>query len=1516
MISNTDKNALIANAELIYTKYIVLDVIRSKAFCKITTENNKFYTLQDICLKLLSSENLKISITIAEKTFDLCKDKSTNNIVLRRATLGKIITKQFSDYTEDDFADLLPNQNLCFEHVENGKWVFGILLPDGSVLGGRDKLPLYRTHLVALYNIIERIRENKNVDKKALLAALPTGSGKTFLQALWLHILHISKLTAIFTMPPNLIAQFCKDMRRLLPDSVVDKIIVLENGSDKYLTKAIGEGHLSIVTSSDNFLDNCFHAEELHDGKRTIFLSFDEQHKTEEIERHKVRREMLAKQHVSLYLTATPSKMTYVACDENPVAMMSPEQKQKSGQGRLGLIKTIETKFDVDLNRKYMPLKRYKDFFLIEIASVATGFMFPPVSSASREAVAYLPYQISYQPGANKRYDVHMAIQSKMLFLIDDNESLVNFFNSLNLSSTWYSQPNMIYHNGALQRIDPAQMNRNFKPGFKDIESLNEMYKRDLFDSQTSGMNEFDKDNYRKIADQGLIRQVRANMFHYLVEYVLMDITGLTQIELNELRKIDLQKLKKIVETYYKNNFAQTNSYFFQKLYPRVGNCAAKDIAELLTSIAQYIKSIYGRQNLEEFCENWFLNNELYECIVKFNSYFLYIFNQYANKYQVVAVMANMQDADMPIVDSKPFNLLIHKSEIVSANKNKGEIKAKKRQRGSMEQIESLMGNAYDDYFSPQYFPEDITEEQIDALFDLGMIGIYVSNKKAVGANFLSLQTVVSINENALSKNANPSVKVQSYGRLRGLDSTMQPMFINVFGRKVKEHFDLNLLAKKGDYYPKYFKSQKAYNKKYIKVLGESLAKDIIKTYYESSDKSGIADYSLIKLETLKLIVKGSRELNINNNFDADLSKAHLAEAIIYATASLDKEIYEVKHPYSIGWGTRALFGTINGFFSAYNFLQNSKINLNLRKHAKNLTTSSAKNYYDRIYLKIINSNVTLPTIFAAQLTFAEFALWAGRIKETFLIKPENKSIRDISDIYTEYTQTEDKDKLIIKLANLLPDVLNNFDSIINEIFKSFSPILFHPEMLKNLELLIADLSKEDVFYMYKSILVDETNRNIKIIIDDICTTSQKYYSLLSSHKTLGSNYTKMLVDEQNKLKNYKESLVKIYKDNNNSTSDTEILEEIDKLVQLHKSECVNLPETSAQIENSRNKLVDLCGINNSASLDAKILKSIDTFLEIIDIIRKKDAKSLISSIKNIFFDLLPPLISILIKPLTSRVNPENLEVIKELLLILQTPPGPMQQANIMCAVPRLLQILQLTEVSNNYPIDEFKKTDAFFNLSTLFTIPNLIIFTKINWLCFYNNCDLNFGKLSTKDEIFIKYLSEPLTSDEYRRPYREIALKTLQITGTLSATKRLANIKLSANSDTVENLEKINENILKSVWWKLKVSIWRQSLMRLLKNIYYGFKFCLLYVWSGIKRITNYVIDLVYDHKQTNSDVSNELNDEQNIYPILDFTKKLNQVRPINYQDALDKSCPSDSLENILNEIEEKITSTTSMSR
>ncbi|MCX7090181.1 MAG: DEAD/DEAH box helicase family protein [Legionellales bacterium] len=1048
------KQRLIGNAERVYLGYLALDFSKTKAV--IYTTQTDAFSVMDLYQIMLRDRKPSMDITIAGKQYQA--KLSQNSWGEYELTLGQpVITspaqavpvQALGQYTDDQVANLFTKQPFKIEMSRDGKVDVSLRLEDGDrqfTIGGRGKYDLYRTHLISLSNIIKKLKTEDNLS--ALLVALATGTGKTFVQALWMEVLYLTEVTGIFGVPDELIPQFVADMHKLLPDELVDQIKTLRK-ADTYETKLAAHklNHLKdepgslIVADSFRLLDQ-HHKALLEAPSDTTFLSVDEQHLLMSNERRRKRLLELPNRLLSMFLTATPDKETFELSGERPVASMSNRQKEQAGQGRLPKFETIQVPFFGDLNRRHTTnwWQWMKNVITIHVPNM----LFPEVSSAAQFAIERLPFHFHYdvEPGQSDlgpRWNLHSAAARKTLVVVDDNETLVNFMHYLHENPTGsgyqhiagrapelgrISRPSTttappVYSRGAFEPNGVQEHMRNIgdgssvfgkaaRGGFRPeaLEALQQSEERlplwgaheliakeraAVWDAASAQLPDAQtKARMKDMVDGGLVAQMHSNMFHYLVEYVLSDLTGLDQITLNKMRKENLDGLLALVERKYSETSREkTATYYEEKLQTKIDAAGAEQISTLLAGLHQ----CFG-QGLSErkkaFVDNWFLDQTLMTEMTAGASEYGYDYNddssssyqrwsssatkpapktdyekfgsnfkRYANKYLVMGVMTGMADSETQVADSRPFTGLKKHTQAIFDEHGRFTQHAKQRQRHS---IQILIGRGNEDVFEPKYY-EGLTEEQADNYFRLGFIGTYVSNKKQKGFSDLNLHTVLNLAEQTVNPNNSPEITIQASGRNRGLDETVVPSYIHVLGNKQTTNFDPKLLNR-DDYYTDFFRAQGEYNEQCIDLLGINLAKRIRELYfkYKNTEDASI-DATSLHAEITEEIALYLRDINNRNSHNIGLSRKQLTRVVAKAMAVLEDDIKGLRNPYklspSLVFIVKSAISSAQAFFYAFNFVQTRKIQDQLKQHQASLS-SAPRSLNDRLYLKLTRQKPAL----------------------------------------------------------------------------------------------------------------------------------------------------------------------------------------------------------------------------------------------------------------------------------------------------------------------------------------------------------------------------------------------------------------------------------------------------------------------------------------------------------------------------------------------------------------------------
>ena len=964
-LSEAGKNKLLDSANKIYLAYTALDFFKTRTF--VTSGGNK--SIYDLCNQALADKKLDQTVLINGINYKLILTPGKDNtykVHFARPISSSVnsVVHKISAYEDQDALNLLANQEFTLEIPDDGGApAVSNRINQDYVIGGIGKVDLYRTHLVTLHNIIEKISSETDVSN--LLVALATGSGKTFVQALWMMVLSLSDNNGVFAVPDKLATQFAKDLKRLLPDSFVNKMLILRDKENNpqieealnALEHPTGKGKI-IIGSTERLLDQHYQDLLKADSEHT-FLAFDEQHLIMKAERRRVRLIELSKNKMSMFLTATPNQETYDLSGNKPVAIMSSGQKQEAGQGQFPHLYTHHARNITDRNK----LKHFRfwtgDFwqnmlngFLLRV----TNSIQEEQSSAAVSLVEDLPFFYHRKEGeTNVRWRMQVPAARKMLCIIDDNESLVNFCYALQHAPAYRRD---VYRNGnVIKRADVA----NF---FQIPDAEVDVIRKDMEDKRRDYLASFQNDEQaigNSLAHKTLAGQLKDNIFHNLIEYVLTDITGLDEIEHNRLRKLNMEEFNQLVISRFK---LRTADYYQQKLAKEIDAKGAEVIGELLGHLSGVFESMIAGnfsntkaendKNLADFIDNWSLYDGLINRIKRTHYEFGRKFENYARSHLTMGIMTGMKNAETPVEESRPFAGLNEHTYSLYDNDGTKVSNAKKRKNTS---LEILNDTSVETTFTPAYL--NISEDQTDAYFRLGFTGALISNKKTEGFSDRGLHTVVNISEEKLGATNSPDTQIQGIGRNRGLDDTIEPAYIHSLGRNQKTLFDLEHL-KSDDYYPDLFKAQQQYNKEFIAVLGAQVSKKIIAWIYANLDKDETINPDRLKRQVLKFIAQALRELNNKNSHQIKLSRAQLADVVAYAMTDIDKEIEHLKEPYKLSFLLGALGTTLNFISECYYTTKSIPAAAQIFYHSwfgKRTSDQSKETpkHADDVYIKILN---------------------------------------------------------------------------------------------------------------------------------------------------------------------------------------------------------------------------------------------------------------------------------------------------------------------------------------------------------------------------------------------------------------------------------------------------------------------------------------------------------------------------------------------------------------------------------
>lgn len=1051
-----EKQQLLRTANQVYQAYAGLDFFKTRTFDMTKIGEPQKKTLMQLCLEAEKAGTLDQQLEIAGKIYQLQLTQVNPNVYTiqikqplhvggRKVTVA---TKAMSEYQDEDVLDLLTKQQFQLEIADNGDVAVANFITGEHKIGGQGKIDLYRTHLVTLHNIIEKISAEEDIS--SLLIALATGSGKTYVQALWMYILFLTSKTGIFGIPDKLIPQFCKDINKLLPDKFGSHIAILRDQQEASEAEQrianLGDPEATpgiVIASSERLLDRHYQ-ELLQANPDKTFLSFDEQHLLMQVEVRRVRLIELSKKLLTMVLTATPNEETYQLSGYKPVAIMSSGQKQKAGQGQFPRLFKQETRSLSDKNA----LKDYRfwtgefwgnlfNSFTLRL----TNAIQKEETSAAVSSVFDLPLYLVKKPNESSlRWRLQVPMARKLLCIVDDNEELVNFCYALKENSR------KIYcHGNILDRSQYAFFDNNVD---KDII---EQDRKDKLEAYLAVLSPEEKEIGETLANRSLKDQLKLNIFHNFIEYVLSDITGYDEITHNRLRKENPKAFLQLVIDKFS---LKDEAYYHEKLNGIIDANGAYEIGSLLAKVSSFLGQAIEQMEkpaeqeaLQAFVDNWALSDKLF-AVMKRDYRFYHRFEDYANKHLIIGIMSGMKNAETPIKESIPFLGLTEEECPIFGTDGMLSPEAKKRKHSIHEMMDS---SSKESHFKPNYLK--VSEEFCDNYFRLGFVGAYISNKKTEGFSDVNLHTVLNIANRSIGTTNRPDNLIQGLGRNRGFDETQTPVYIHALGHRQESFFDLQHLEE-DDYYPELFKAQKRYNKRAVAALGEQVGSDIIDWFYANLDAEQEIEPEQLKRQVLRLIVLALRQLNDKNCHEMQLSRAQLPKVISHAMKKLNDEIKQLQKPYRFSRFMSGLISLLNFISECYYSIKRIAPALALNRHREKTTNAA-----DKIYIKIIKK--TSFKAFFAKLTEArEFYDWFSR--NLSFIDPAIK--RDLESLLKPQV-TEDllnalQQGLFPVLKNMvISDKANEVLTALNGIPNKISFFLQHQKLISSLNMEEEDFS-------------------------------------------------------------------------------------------------------------------------------------------------------------------------------------------------------------------------------------------------------------------------------------------------------------------------------------------------------------------------------------------------------------------------------------------------------------------------
>ena len=604
---------------------------------------------------LLSSNKDEINdkVTIGEREIGITltkKEEGTYSVKFDESDPSSVDIKDTKDYTAEDLLTLCTQHELTISRDKKGNHHYSVTIKGkekSATVGGPGKIVIFPQHLSYIKETIEHLKEGKNPTKEFALA---TGTGKTFIELLVEYLPARLMGVPYISLAPNedLVTQKRDDWKKVLSDSDIEDIELKEISNNKgcsilsskslmenwnQFLEAIGLEHFPDIIKALNIGDKEFKIKngkinidgkdfliltdkiqfgdkeyKIQDGKvtiddqefelnieKSIFLSFDEEHRVAEQELYKHRMVLLSALVPTLFLSATPSISThrYIKEDGGLLKTLSLTDKMKSGAyGALNL--QVHTKVkSKNLAKEYSNgVEEYVDFKPEENDKYSNANLTD--DELKKEVENYL-----YR-------NVQSVIGEPALILAESNKQIDNLKEILE-----YGRNETLPQSTGSKFFDLLERISRPKPDYKLVIKskkftliTEQVAKR--FNITKEKASEIVKEHYdfSGIADYSVFR-----VMHGIIENTLSCLTGLNRHELDEKRCADLEGLVKEVKA------ALDNNYDLETYVKDQGVKSSKLKGELVQHMKCVIDALKGNKDSDLFIRlvrNWNQDKKLH----------------------------------------------------------------------------------------------------------------------------------------------------------------------------------------------------------------------------------------------------------------------------------------------------------------------------------------------------------------------------------------------------------------------------------------------------------------------------------------------------------------------------------------------------------------------------------------------------------------------------------------------------------------------------------------------------------------------------------------------------------------------------------------------------------------------------------------------------------------------------------------------------------------------------------------
>jgi len=839
------------------------------------------------------------------------------------------------------------------KNSKTNTYAFGIVLEHNGKkieIGGPDKISLYAAHVVSLGYLIKELEKSRG-RKPVMLAALATGSGKSFVQALWALVLHLAGVKGVFAAPATLVTQLRQDMGRLLPESVIREIGLERNlsgqaqarekkkeeGDEADIEVKKGPGRQSqgkeekgfvlgqepqadksiTLVSHDRFFSPSFAARLNKDFMpEDTFLSFDEQHVISEKENWHIKLRRYLQKYNALLLTATPTRNSFQLAGNAAVISGSKKKKVLDGtavpsESMEAVAPTMHAKI-ASSRASWFSKKIYS--LLASFANALVTEVVSPVSEMLHQ-VRYSFVARPLKPGEKKpslrdflRWHVAIPGTEKMLIVTHDHDTLINLDRGLedkDVAQSIYSDGNLvvrtdIYNAFVIDNVEDVvvQEHANKKREMFRLQ-LQDCVRRAGYEVKSTEENQLLQSFIEHAAPpppsleeskglpDSMANRAENIIFMSVVDNALQELLGCDLLTLDERRRHGMQHL--VQDVHDKMHTYEKKQEVLEAQYIKEGLdlATAAHLAKDVLTVIAQFKK--NAWQMKKLVDNWH-HDAPQNRRALFGSDFNW--RSHHKRFLFKDLEKNLEEK---VEDNCVYSAMQETAAPLRLPNGDSNPQTKNRARNA---IETLNPRAQEYSYAP--LPDvSMTPDQAKAAFKRGLIPYMIGNTMVEGFNDVNLQVTVNIVSSTADVSNQPAKKIQACGRTRALNKHKIPINIDILNDGVETLFSLKSLDK-DDYIPDFLSGTEKYNQKILDNQGRKMARQVKDWIYAQLEKQGHVDAEQLNQYVFSLSCQAILELNKGNDHHLARSRQQFLRVLQGVQNEIRLTQYQLRNTYTL----------------------------------------------------------------------------------------------------------------------------------------------------------------------------------------------------------------------------------------------------------------------------------------------------------------------------------------------------------------------------------------------------------------------------------------------------------------------------------------------------------------------------------------------------------------------------------------------------------------------------------------